>query len=178
MKLLLPDQILPQVTDINLEDLANNGIQGILFDLDNTLVGYDSEELALEFSKWVKRARHKGFKLCLVSNGKPKRVRRFAAIMEMPAIIRAFKPRRSPFKRALRLLDLKASQVVMVGDQLFTDVLGGNRLGIHTILINPLSRQELKTTKLVRKIERRVLRKFVKKGILTSTDLKKRNGGN
>lgn len=177
MKLLLPNEILPQVTDVDLERLNENGIRGLLFDLDNTLVGYDSEELAAEFITWIKKVKQNGFKVCLVSNGKPRRVRRFAKIMGMPAIIRAFKPKRSPFWRALQILDLKPHQVVMIGDQLFTDVLGANRIGIYTILITPLSEKELKTTRVVRKLEQRMLLKFVKKGMITSEALIQRNGG-
>lgn len=176
MKLLLPDQILPKVTDINLSDLEQLGISGLLLDLDNTLVKYDSEELGTELKSWLTSIMARGFKICLVSNGKPRRVKRFARILGIPAVIHAFKPKRSPFWRALNILKLSPHEVAMVGDQMFTDVLGANRIGIYTILINPLSEKEFRTTRMVRKLEYRMLRRFVNKGLLTAESVIKRNG--
>ena len=72
MKLLLPDQVCNRVTDIDLDVLRIQGISCLLLDLDNTLVQYDSDRLDSEFRLWIE-AKAKGFKVCLVSNGKPKR---------------------------------------------------------------------------------------------------------
>jgi len=177
MKLLLPNQVYNRVTDIDLDHLSSLGISGLLLDLDNTLVKFDSDQLDNEFKAWIEQVKAKGFKVCLVSNGKPKRVIRFAKQMDMPAVIRAFKPKRSPFLRALELIGKKASEAAMIGDQLFTDVLGANRLGIHSILITPLGKKELSTTRMVRKLERRMLNRFVKKGMLTAEAVKQRHGG-
>ncbi|HHX01443.1 MAG TPA: YqeG family HAD IIIA-type phosphatase [Firmicutes bacterium] len=177
MKLLLPKQVCNRVTDINLAKLRKLGISGLMLDLDNTLVRYDSEELDQEFKAWIAKAKSEGFRICLVSNGRPKRVMRFARLMEIPAVIRAYKPKRSPFFQALKLLDKAASQVAMIGDQLFTDVLGANRIGIHTILITPLGKKEFSTTRMVRKLEQRMLKRFVKKGLLADEVVNQRSGG-
>ncbi|MGB4139996.1 MAG: YqeG family HAD IIIA-type phosphatase [Limnochordia bacterium] len=177
MKLLLPNKVCNRVTDINLAELRKLGISGLMLDLDNTLVRYDSEELDQEFKAWVAQAKAEGFKICLVSNGRPKRVLSFAQLMDIPPVIRAYNPKRSPFLQALRLLSKDAPQVAMIGDQLFTDVLGANRLGIYTILITPLGKKELSTTRLVRKLEQRMLRRFVKKGWLADEVLDQRSGG-
>lgn len=167
MRILSPDQLLNKVTDIDLADLKAQGIKGLLIDLDNTLVRWDSQELAEEFSEWLTKARSEGFKMCLVSNGVPRRVRHFASLMDIPAVIPAFKPLSAAFRKAIKKLELSPKEVAMIGDQVFTDVLGGNRLGIHTILIKPLSTKELKSTRLVRKLERRVLNRLVKKGYIS-----------
>ncbi len=177
MKLLCPKEITASVTHLDLEALWRRGIRGFLMDLDNTLVGWDSDQLTEEFQQWIKRVQEDGFKLCLVSNGIPSRVQRFAAEMGIPAVVRAFKPRRRPFYKAMQRLDLTKSQVAMIGDQVFTDVFGANRIGIYTILINPLSVKELKSTRFVRKIEGRMLRRFVKKGWIPSEAVLRRNGG-
>lgn len=177
MKLLLPKQVCNRVNDINLAELRKLGISGLMLDLDNTLVRYDSEDMDQEFQAWVAQAKAEGFKVCLVSNGKPKRVLRFAQLMDIPAVIRAFKPKRSPFLQALKLLDKEVPQVAMIGDQMFTDILGANRLGIYTILISPLGKKEFSTTRLVRKLERRMLRRFAKKGLLVGEAVQQRNGG-
>lgn len=171
MRILCPNQFLHNVTEINLDYLKARGIKGLLLDLDNTLVGWDSDILTEDLNQWLKQAQAQGFKLCLVSNGIPKRVRYFAKQMGVPAIIPALKPRRAPFRQALKELQLSFQEVAMIGDQIFTDVLGGNRLGIYTILIKPLSKEELRVTKIVRKIERRVLKYLKRKGCLTDTNL-------
>lgn len=177
MKLLLPDQVCNRVTDIDLDVLRIQGISCLLLDLDNTLVQYDSDRLDSEFRLWIEEAKAKGFRVCLVSNGKPKRVKRFAEEMDIPAVIWAFKPKRTPFRKALRILGKKVSEAAMIGDQLFTDILGANRLGIYSILITPLGTKELGTTRVVRKLERRMLKKFVKKGMLTPEAVNQRDGG-
>ena len=170
MRILCPDQFLQNVTDINLAELKARGIKGLLLDLDNTLVGWDSNILAEELSNWLADAQTQGFKLCLVSNGVQKRVKYFADLMGIPAIVPALKPRRAAFRKALNKLQLSAKEVAMIGDQLFTDVLGGNRLGIYTILIRPISKQELRSTKLVRKLEKRVLKRLIDQGCITYKD--------
>jgi len=177
MRLLLPNKVYNKVTDINLTELRQLGITGLLLDLDNTLVKWDSEEMDPEFMVWIEQVKALGFKLCLVSNGKPQRVQRFAQLFNIPAVIKAFKPKRTPFRRALELLKLDRKQVAMIGDQLFTDVLGANRLGIYTILISPLGKNELRTTKFMRRLEQRMLRRFVNKGLLNPEIISTRNGG-
>ncbi len=177
MKLLLPNLIATKVTDIYLHHFISLGIKGILLDLDNTLVKYDSDELGSEFRDWLDDAKERGFKVCLVSNGRPRRVRYFAKSMGIPAVIRAFKPKRSPFWRALKILGLQPQEVAMVGDQLFTDVLGANRIGIYTVLITPLSDKEFGTTRVVRRIERRMLNRFVKQGLIEAEAVDRRNQG-
>ena len=177
MKLLLPKQVYNRITDIDLDQLRKRGISGLLLDLDNTLVRYDSEELDQEFKAWIIKAKSEGFRICLVSNGRPKRVIHFAKMMDIPAVISAYKPTRSPFLRALELLDKEAAEVAMIGDQLFTDVLGANRLDIHTILITPLGKNEFSTTRLVRRLERRMLNRVVKKGLLAAEIINRRNEG-
>ncbi len=177
MKLLCPNEIISSISHLDFESLKNLGIKGILMDLDNTLVGWDSQQLSDEFNTWLRLAKKNEFKLCLVSNGVPCRVRQFGKELEIPAVVRALKPRRRPFCQALHLLKLSSDQVVMVGDQIFTDVFGANRLGIRSILIDPLSEKELRSTQFVRKLERYMLRRFVKKGWISGEVVNRRIGG-
>jgi HAD superfamily phosphatase (TIGR01668 family) len=174
MEILCPSRVLSSVLDIDLQALWNQGIRGLILDLDNTLVCWDKSVMEDRFREWIKEAKRHGFKVCIVSNGLTKRVNQFALSMGIPAIAKAQKPRKRAFRWGLRALELAPENVAVIGDQLFTDVFGGNRLGLYTILIDPLSKQELRTTKFVRKIERWVLKKLVEKGLLCSQTLKDR----
>lgn len=178
MKILKPDQVLESVLAVDWKELKRRSISGLLLDIDNTLVRWKQSRLEAEFVQWVKAAQTQGFKLCLVSNALEKRAAAFADYLDIPAVGRAWKPLSRAFRRGLEVLQLEASEVAVVGDQLFTDVFGGNRLGLYTILVNPLSSKEFITTRLVRSLERRVLAKMVKRGSLSPQSLEIRQGKN
>ena len=175
MKLLVPDQVLGSVLDIDLQCLKKQNLLGLLIDIDNTLVRWEKSSIDEEFTQWVGDAKEKGFRICLVSNALEDRVQSFAELLEVPAVARAWKPSQKAFLRGIDKLKMDKDKVAVVGDQLFTDVLG-NRLGLHTILINPLSSQELKTTRLMRKLEKRMIEKMVRKGLLDPSTIQIRNG--
>ncbi len=156
-KHLCPHQYVEDIQQINLQHLIEKGIRGIIADLDNTLVPWNDNTLFPEVLEWVKEVKEKGFKVCIVSNNHPERGENLAKTLDVPAIWRAVKPRRGAFRRALEIMDLKPPEVAVVGDQVFTDVLGGNRLGVYTILVRPLNGREFVGTRLVRKLEKLVL---------------------
>jgi HAD superfamily phosphatase (TIGR01668 family) len=95
--------------------------------------------------------------MCLVSNNLSTRVSRFSRALDIPAIAKAAKPRRRSFRQAMEIMGTTAEHTAVIGDQLFTDVLGGNRLHLFTVLVSPLSPLEFWTTRLVRRAERLVL---------------------
>lgn len=177
MQLLRPDLILKDVFAIDLLALRARGIKGLLIDLDNTIVPWEESLIEDGFVHWVQGVKEQGFAICLVTNALENRTAGFADLLGIPAVGRAWKPLNRAFARGLELLDLPTSQVAVVGDQLFTDILGGNRFGLFTILVNPLSTEELNTTKFMRKLERRVLEKLVRKGQLSSQAVEIRQGG-
>ena len=166
LDLLCPDEWVDSVLDIDLDALRAKGIQALILDVDNTLLGWEAEEIPSEVAAWVNRARELGFKVCIASNGSRERVRRVAETLGVPAISKAIKPRKRPFRRALEILGVPQVAAAVVGDQIFTDVLGGNRMDLYTILIRPVSRSELRTTKMVRRVERRVLSRLRREGRL------------
>jgi len=161
--LLLPDFYLLSIFDIDLDKLYQRGMRTILLDLDNTIVQRDIEVFSEEIIGWVKKVKQKSFKICIVSNNRPKRVYPLAQKLDLPAICRFAKPLRTPFCQAMKLLKSKPEETVIIGDQIFTDILGGNRLGLCTILVNPLEGKEFWATRLInRKLEKIVLR-WIKK---------------
>lgn len=177
LELLCPDDCVDKVMDIDLKQLYRRGIRGLILDVDNTLLGWESDELPTQVSAWVQKAKQLGFRVCIASNGTKTRVRKIAEDLDVPAISKAVKPRKRPFRRALKILGTTPQSTAVIGDQIFTDVLGGNRMDLYTILINPVSKTELRTTKIVRRVERRVLTRLHRKGRLGDGKLEKRLGG-
>ncbi len=158
-KFFCPRAYVESVEDINLVCLEKAGKKGIIIDLDNTLVEWkgDISLMKVEIKDWLADAKRLGFKICLVSNGFNNRVNEAGTILGLPVVPSAVKPRRRPFLLAMERIGTDPSNTVVVGDQIFTDVLGGNRVGLYTILVKPISDREFFTTRLVRKLERMVV---------------------
>jgi hypothetical protein len=153
------------VFEIDLESLRRQGIRGIITDLDNTLVGAKTKEAPPELVAWFKLVKSLGFQVVIVSNNRRMRVEQFARPLGIQYIYRAKKPRAHSFKKALNWLGLAEKETVVVGDQLLTDVFGGNRLGLQTIWVKPISlHDESVYTKMNRRIEKWVIRQLRKKG--------------
>nr|WP_255351300.1 YqeG family HAD IIIA-type phosphatase [Caloranaerobacter sp. TR13] len=162
MSKLLPDLYVDTIFDIDLISLKSKGIDSIIVDIDNTLVSWESEYASKEVVDWFKRIKELGFKCCIVSNNTKDRVVKFNKSIEVYAIHRAVKPRKKPFQKAIKLMNTTPGKTVVIGDQIFTDILGGNRLGAFTILVVPISKKEFLWTRIIRKLERRILRKIEK----------------
>jgi HAD superfamily phosphatase (TIGR01668 family) len=146
------------IYEVDIRALVARGIRGIILDLDNTIVPWGAREAPQTLIQWIRRARAAGVRLCIVSNNGGRRVTALARSLDLPALTGAMKPRRGALRRALGLMGTTADTTALIGDQLFTDVLGGNRLGLYTILVQPQSAREFVLTKLVRVVERVVLR--------------------
>lgn len=153
-----PRLVAPTVFDIDLDGLWRRGIRGLILDLDNTLVAWGSDLVSDRLLAWVSEARVRGFRLCLSANARARRVKQMAGRLNVPGIANAGKPRRRAFRRALQIMGTRPGETAVVGDQLFTDILGGNRLGLFTVLVAPLAPRDFVWTRLVRHPERLVLR--------------------
>ncbi len=154
---LRPRELAPTVYDINFDLLWGNGIRGLVFDLDNTIVPWREPEPDPRLIEFFAALRAKGFKLCIVSNARPARCARFAEALGVPALPDCGKPRRAGFLRALETMHSQPGETAVIGDQVFTDVFGANRVGLYTVLVTPLSRREFVWTRFVRMIERAAL---------------------
>ncbi len=164
-ELLRPNQKLNNIYEIDLDYLQSIGIRGIITDMDNTLVPWSDRNVYPRLAGWFTDLKKRGFKLFIISNNSKDRGAGLARELDIPAIWYAVKPRRKAFRTALKHMQLSPDQVAVVGDQIFTDVLGGNRLGLHTILVTPISEKEFFWTKLTRQFEKLVIKdvKGVKK---------------
>ncbi len=154
---LRPRLLVPSLLAVDLDRLRHRGIEGLILDLDNTVVHWDRDATAPEFAAWIERAKEGAFRMCLVSNSLGPRVARFSAELDIPAIARAAKPRRRSFRQAMEIMGTTAEHTAVIGDQIFTDVLGGNRLHLFTVLVTPLSPLEFWTTRMLRRVEHLVV---------------------
>lgn len=162
MKFLTPKMYAESVFEINLKKLKENGIEGLIIDIDNTLVAWDIKYASENTLIWLKSLLDEGFQVCLVSNNTEDRVVKFNEELKLPAIHRANKPRRGAFRRAMQKMGTSINSTAIIGDQIFTDILGGNRMGIYTVLVVPIESKEFWWTTLVRRVERHVLRIVLK----------------
>jgi HAD superfamily phosphatase (TIGR01668 family) len=157
MALFRPSQRLASVTDIDLDALESAGIRGLLVDLDNTLLPRDTSVIPPAVEAWITSVSAR-FRVCLVSNNWHHRVQEVAGELGLPLVAKAIKPLPFAFIKAMRMLGLRRSQCAVIGDQLFTDVIGGNLLGTLTIMVDPLSHADLIHTLLLRRLEARIMK--------------------
>ena len=162
MKILTPNYYYDSIFQVDLELLKENNIKGLIIDIDNTLVGWDTILPTIAVKEWLKQLKNLGFTICLVSNNNKKRVLYFSKELNIPFIYQAKKPMKKNFLAAMKIMETAKEQTAVIGDQLFTDVLGGNRVKLTTVLVKPIKSKEFWWTNFVRKIERRVIKKVLK----------------
>ncbi|WP_067727348.1 YqeG family HAD IIIA-type phosphatase [Oceanobacillus damuensis] len=160
----LPNQHVKSVFDIQPETLKKQGIKGIITDLDNTLVAWDVKDATPEVIQWFKSMKDHDIKVTIISNNNQERVQVFSEPLGTPFVFSARKPLSKAFKTVAKEMELKKEEVVVIGDQLLTDVLGGNLAGFFTILVVPIVQTDGKITRFNRKIERRILNYMRRKG--------------
>ena len=170
LKHFLPNQHVKSILDIHPKDLQEKGIKGIITDLDNTLVEWDRPNATPRVIEWFEEMKKNQIKVTIVSNNNEKRVKSFSDPLDIAFIFRAKKPLSLAFHRAAKQMNIKKEETVVIGDQLLTDVLGGNRGGFHTILVVPVAQTDGIATKFNRMVERKILNWFRKKGMLQWED--------
>lgn len=155
-KAMKPDAVYKSVYDIPLDTLKEEGKTCLLLDFDNTL-GPDHATAPDDYAfKFVKKAQDLGFVCCLVSNAKSSRSSGIAQKLNIPCVTYAHKPRPDGVYRALKLMDTAKENAVMIGDQVFTDVIAGKTAPVYTILVEKYSSREIWYVVLKRPFERLV----------------------
>jgi hypothetical protein len=153
------------VYTINYEDLKNAGIKVILFDLDNTIAPISSITPSDKIKVLFEDIKKMGIKPIIMSNSKKKRVEPFKEELFVDAACFSCKPLRGKYKKIMKLYGVKPSEMAAVGDQMLTDILGANKLGITSILVNPISANDFRFTKFNRLIENKIIKHFSKRGV-------------
>jgi len=154
-----PLRIVESITRISLDSLEREGVRGIVVDLDNTLVGWRKLEPSPEVADWVRRALGAGYAIAIVSNNVRAWVSSVATMLGVVTFVhRALKPLPFGIFRAVKQLRVARSEIIVIGDQLFADVLGAKLLGIRAILTEPIIANEHPAMAFVRSAERFMLK--------------------
>lgn len=166
-----PTHAVHKLQDVDPVALANRGIKLIMIDVDNTLVIWRKEDFAQETLDWVAAAKAQGIHIVILSNTRhPERLTRLAATLDIPALRGKFKPNPAMYNEALEKFGVHASQAVMIGDQIFTDIWGANRAGIESIWLQPISPHDFVGTK-VSRVGERLLRGYLYRALTEPIDL-------
>ena len=166
--MIYPKEYLNSVKDISIELLNKNNIKGLILDVDNTLISLD-KKMPAGIVEWVKNIKANGIKICILSNSnKIDKVEAVAKLIESPYIFFGKKPLKSGFLRAQNILKLKAGNIAVVGDQIFTDVIGANRCSMFSILVKPIEEKDYLITKIKRPLEKMIIKSYQKKKLKSS----------
>lgn len=157
MSLVTPWKRAAKVSDISVTELVDAGVTCVLIDRDNTVVPRDTKRAPESALAWLAELREAGIKVCMVSNNfHTAEVEASAAELGMDVVHHAMKPAPFAVRRALSLMGAAPEQAVLVGDQVFTDVMAGNLAGVRPILVEPQSTTDLWYTQIFRVVERAI----------------------
>jgi HAD superfamily phosphatase (TIGR01668 family) len=165
MSLFYPTIMRKRVSDITPEVLKGLGVRALLLDVDNTLTTHNNPVPDSDALEWLAEMQKAGILVCLASNNRMRRVRPFAKSLGADYVANACKPLPVGFFRAARRLRLPAKAFAVVGDQIFTDILGGNLFGAKTLLLEPIEFETGPFFRLKRKLEKGILKKYRLKGL-------------
>lgn len=163
LKQFSPDKMLDSPFGIRAEHLKKMGKTTILTDLDNTLLAWDEMDATHEIINWFTLLEASGIKVMILSNNSVDRVERVAKSTRIPFLAKARKPLGKNFKKALKELDSTPEETIMIGDQIMTDIFGGNRQNLYTIFVRPVKETDGLATKFNRFMERIILKRLSKK---------------
>lgn len=156
-----PDFFLEKVYDVTVEGLRKHGIKVVFVDLDNTLIAWNNPDGTPEMRQWLHDLRDAGVPVVVVSNNKYERVKRAVEKFGIEFEAFALKPFTFGIDRAKKKFDVKPSEIVMIGDQLMTDIRAAKRAGLRSVLVKPLVQTDSINTKINRWRERRTMKRLV-----------------
>lgn len=157
-----PNADFKKVSEITVQYLKENNIKALILDVDNTLIDY-YKKLPEENINWAQNLKNNGIKLYILSNSnKKQKVQEVAKKLDVPFEYFAKKPLKVGFKKVQKQLQLKPENIATVGDQLFTDIIGGNRCKMFTILVEPIDRKDIWITMWKRPLEELIIKKYKK----------------
>jgi HAD superfamily phosphatase (TIGR01668 family) len=174
MSIFYPTKTARGVMDITKEMLDGIGVTALILDVDNTLATHNNPNLDPKVREWLSNMRECGIGLVILSNNYKRRVRPFAEALKLPFSAFAAKPLPFGYARASRMLNTPKQNVAIVGDQIFTDVLGARLYGAKAILVEPLAPEGGPFFRFKRKIEAMILRRYREKMKLQGRQRKKK----
>jgi len=163
MKIFHPTLYLEKASQLTLEQLAALGVRGLILDIDNTLTTHGNPVPDPEILLWLEEMKKAGIKMVILSNNYPSRVKPFAEALGLGYKAGAAKPLTYGFRRASKALGVAKREIAIVGDQVFTDVLGGNIYKIKTVLVKPILLEKSLYFSTKRGIENKILKSYLKR---------------
>lgn len=160
---LYPDRIFHRITDIRIEDLKDINIKALLIDVDNTLSTHGSQQPIDKIDEWIKSMKENNISLYILSNARKSRVEPFAKKVGLDFIHLGVKPLPIGYIRGKLKVKVPFKNIAIVGDQIFTDVLGGRLSGVKCLLVTPILLEEKTSFKIRRKLEKLVFKMHKKK---------------
>ena len=138
---LYPDEDAPSAYKIDYQSYYDRGYRGILFDVDNTLVEHDQPVTIVAIALFEK-LKEMGFHTCIISNNSDDRVRPLAEALESEYVPKAGKPSARGYLQGMEQMETTPETTLFIGDQIFTDIWGANRAGVHSILVKQIAKHE------------------------------------
>ncbi|MCP0886729.1 YqeG family HAD IIIA-type phosphatase [Ligilactobacillus sp. WILCCON 0076] len=166
-----PTWMIESIYDLTAEDIQAQGIKIILTDLDNTLIAWNNPNGTPKLREWLKKMNEAHIPVVVVSNNNHRRVKKALRTFNLPFVSRAMKPFVRGINTAKRRFELKESEIVLVGDQLITDIAAANNANIRSILVKPLVESDAWNTRINRFFE-----KIIKQKLIKQNDLKAKWG--
>ena len=165
MDKFVPNIYQRSIFTIDYEKLKKSGIKCLLFDLDNTIVPIHIKEPEKKVKDLFEELKDKEFKIIILSNSPKKRVAPFKDILNVDAAHSSKKPLKGKYQKIMKVYEYKDTQIAAIGDQLFTDILGANRMEFTSILVNPISKNDIFPTTINRYFEKKLMNHLNKKGL-------------
>ncbi len=153
MNCFTPKMYFKTIEDVSVKALKKRNVKGLILDIDNTLVPPHTPEADMRATRFVERMKDE-FKLCIVSNNIYERAEKFANSLSLDFVCHGNKPAKKPFLLAMEKLNLDPEEIAVIGDQIFTDIWGANRMNMVSVLVNPICNEEEFFVKFKRLLEK------------------------
>ncbi|MCL2016062.1 MAG: YqeG family HAD IIIA-type phosphatase [Defluviitaleaceae bacterium] len=160
-KIFKPNFYFGSIFQIPYDDLRQKGVKGLIFDIDNTLARHEDIFPPEKILSLICNLQNTGFKIGILSNNSKKRLEEFNRALQLPGFSGALKPFTVNLKKLMIQMNLKPTETAIIGDQMFADVWCGNRANITTVLVKPITEQEIFIVRLKRGLERRMIKKYL-----------------
>ena len=158
--MLYPNEYFNSVKEISIELLNKNNIKGLILDVDNTLINLE-RVMPAGVLEWAQDLKRNGIKICILSNSNNiKKVEEVAKIIDVPYIFFGKKPFKAGFLRAKGILKLNSNNIAVVGDQIFTDIIGANRCNMFSILVKPIEEKDYLITRIKGPVEKIIIKRY------------------
>ena len=158
--MIYPHKRYRRITDISIQSLIDANIRALILDVDNTLTTHDNPRPGEGVMEWLASAKDAGIAMMILSNNSAERIIPFAEMLKLPYESHARKPLTGGYRRACERMGVTAKQTAVIGDQLFTDILGGRLFGAHCILVDLIEPENTRFFKFKRACERHLLARY------------------